>query len=245
MTILPIRETMYNDHHSDEFNTVHSRQGLSMSDEQQQTQPAQPATNPPEKHLETEGGRPSPVLIVLLVMPLTGILVALLMIATNMDAIQPNTSSGVRTGNSLIGNPAPDFQLRNLDGQPVSLSDYEGRTLFLNFWQTTCIPCIDELPEFADFQADYSDTAAVLAVNFDETTGQVTEFLAEYGISGVPIAMDPNSDARSTYAVAQIPVTFIINPDGIVRFMRVGAMTLGDMEDYLELVQTTSASTDS
>lgn len=210
-----------------------------MSDKRQE------AITPPEKRLETDGGRPSPILIVLLVIPLTGILVALLMIATNMDAFQNQTSGAPRTGNTLINYPAPAFELRDLDGQPVSLADYEGRTLFLNFWQTTCAPCIKELPDFADFQAQYNDSAAVLAINFDETTGQVSDFLAQYEISGVPIAMDPNSDARSTYGVAQIPTTFIINPQGVVRFMRVGAMTLDDMEDYLDLVQTTNPSADS
>ena len=129
----------------------------------------QPVT-PPEKRLETDGGRPSPVLIVLLVIPLTGILIALLMIATNMDAFQTTTSDAPRTSNTLINYPAPAFELRNLDGQPVSLSDYEGKTLFLNFWQTTCAPCIEELPDFADFQAEYGDTAAVLAVNVQKGT---------------------------------------------------------------------------
>lgn len=197
--------------------------------------------DPPEKRLETDGGNPSSVLVVLLVLPLMGILMALLMVATNLDALR-GSEQPTRSGNTLINYPAPDFSVQNLDGRTVQLSDYAGKTLFVNFWQTTCAPCIEELPEFADFQDEYGDEAAVLAINFDETSAQIRTFLAENDIVGVPIALDPQSDVRSNYGVVQIPTTFVISPEGTVRFLRVGAMTLDDMEDYLDLVQTTDPS---
>lgn len=179
-------------------------------------------------------GKPSPVLVIFLIVPLLGILVALLMIAAEPPAA---TDSGERATASLVGKPAPFFEVASLTGEPISLDDYEGRTLFLNFWQTTCAPCVRELPAFVEFAENQGeDGAAVLNVNFDETSAQIVRYFEEQGIEGVPVALDPDSDVRRTYGVVQIPVTYIIAPDGTVRFMQLGEMTVEDMEEYAELV---------
>lgn len=203
--------------------------------------PVNDAPTPPQPAPEN---RPSMGLVVFLVVPLVGILVALVMIATsgqnNAAQNRLNNAPEVvqRNAAALINFTAPDFALTDLDGNPVSMADYAGKTLFLNFWQTTCAPCVRELPAFADFAAaSDGDAVAVLAVNFDETSQDVRNFFSEYDISGVPVALDPDSSVRRTYGVVQIPVTFIITPDGVVRQMHLGEMTFDDMEQYLVLVE--------
>lgn len=186
-----------------------------------------------------ETGRPSPVLVIFLIVPLLGILVALLMIAAEQPAPAINEASAP-SSQSLVSRPAPYFELATLEGETISLDDYAGRTLFLNFWQTTCAPCVRELPAFAEFaESQGEDGAAVLAVNFDETSAMVFSFFEENGITGVPVAMDADSSVRRTYGVVQIPVTYVIAPDGTVRFLQIGELTIDDMEEYAELVETT------
>lgn len=186
-------------------------------------------------------GRPAPALIVFLVVPLIGILIAFLMIAA--DAANRPAEQAPSVGpESLVRKQAPAFELATLEGEPVTLADYAGQTLFLNFWQTTCPPCVRELPAFADFAADQGpDGAAVLAVNFDETSGMIRDFFDANEISGVPVALDPDSRVRRSYAVLQIPVTFVIGPDSVIYFMHMGEMTLDEMEEYAELIEEVAA----
>lgn len=197
--------------------------------------------NPPDN------GKPSPVLVVFLVIPLLGILVALLMVAgdlRNQSAV-PEQLPPELAGNaaSLVNQPAPDFTLPSLEGPDVTLSDYEGRVIFVNFWQTTCPPCIEELPEFREFLSDHDPAeVALLAVNVDETRQTITNFFTENNIVGIPVVLDQNSAVRRTYGVMGYPVTFVIDADGIVRFMMLGSITYDDMEELFELAQTTDPS---
>jgi len=198
----------------------------------------------PEQSLP-ENGNPSPVLVIFLMLPLLGILAALLMVATEMRN-QRTTQDGFTQISdnpaTLVNYAAPDFTLPTLDGRQVSLADYRGKTLFLNFWQTTCVPCITEMPEFLDFMADQNpDTVALLAINVAETPGLVREFFAANDIIGIPTALDSDSAVRNQYGVIGFPMTFIINAEGVVRFLNIGGMTYDDMEEFLYLAQTTDA----
>ncbi|MCA9912297.1 MAG: TlpA family protein disulfide reductase [Anaerolineae bacterium] len=196
-----------------------------------------------------DDGKPSPVLIIFLVIPLLGILVALLMVAgdmrtqNNIPQELPPELAG--TAPSLVNQPAPDFTLPSLEGPDVTLSDYRGRVVFVNFWQTTCPPCVEELPEFREFFADQDPAeVALLAVNVDETRQTIMDFFTENNIIGIPVVLDSDSSVRRTYGVMGYPVTFVINTEGVVRFTKIGSMTYDEMEDYLDLAQTTDPSVD-
>lgn len=187
-------------------------------------------------------GTPSPVLVVFLVMPLIGILIALGMVATDLReqraATPDDTFVPVQNAPTLVNYAAPDFTLDNLDGQEVALSDYRGKVVYLNFWQTTCPPCIEEMPDFRDFIEDTNpDEVVLLTVNVDETPADVRDFFARIDLQGIPVVMDTNSEVRRAYGVQGFPVTFIIDTEGVVRFMNIGLLTYDDMEEYLELMQ--------
>lgn len=201
-------------------------------------------TQPINQDKQTETNKPSPALIIFAIIPLVGILAALLMIASQEGQNTPTDPiSSQRSANTLVNQPAPYFELFDMDGNPVTLDDYKGKTLFLNFWQTTCPPCVRELPAFAQFAEETADdNIAVLAVNFDETSEQIRTFFAQYDIVGVPVALDPTSDVRRTYGVRDIPVTFVIDGEGTIRFWKLGEMDIFEMEEYAELVETTDPS---
>ncbi len=208
------------------------------------TEQAEPVAERPP----LDDGKPSPVLIIFLLIPLLGILVALLMVAADMRTRQtglPQELPPELAGDaaSLVNQPAPDFTLPSLEGPDVTLSDYRGRVVFVNFWQTTCPPCIEELPEFREFFADQDPAeVALLAVNVDETRQTIVDFFTENNIVGIPVVLDEDSSVRRSYGVMGYPVTFVIDVDGQVRFTKIGTMTYDEMEDYLELAQTTDPS---
>lgn len=200
-----------------------------------------------EEHIETQeqkaAGGPSPALLVLVLLPLFGILAALAMVVANLpqspdyDDIPLGRAETEGLTATLIGRTAPDFELTDLDGQPVRLSDLRGRAVLLNFWQTTCAPCVREMPafeEFAQFQGPQG--TAVLAVSFSETADMVRDFLNDLGVSGVPVALDPDAVVRRQYSVQGIPMTFVIDAEGVVRYVKLGEMTVDEMEVYSALV---------
>jgi thiol-disulfide isomerase/thioredoxin len=147
----------------------------------------------------------------------------------------------VDSPSTLLNYAAPEFSLPMLDGRQVSLEDYRGKVLFLNFWQTTCVPCIIEMPEFLDFLGDQNpDEVALLAVNVGETADAIREFFASNDIIGIPTALDSDSTVLNQYGVIGFPTTFIINGDSAVQFLRIGGMSYDDMEDYLQRTQSTA-----
>jgi peroxiredoxin len=190
-------------------------------------------------------GKPSPLLVLFLVLPLLGILAALLMLASappagpqSISVGQPPTAD-LNTA-SLINFQAPDFTLVNLDGQPVRLTDYAGRPLILNFWQTTCEPCRREMPAFAEFLED-QDEVALLAISIEETSEQVRAFFAGLDMLPVPTALDVEGAARRAYGVAGLPTTYIIDDGGVVRYMHLGEMSALQLRQYAEIILADSA----
>lgn len=182
---------------------------------------------------------PSPALLLFLILPLLGIVVALLMVARedrNAPELQPTfVPAPPRT---LIQFEAPDFELPLLDGVTlVSPSDFAGRPLFLNFWTTWCPPCVRELPALEEFAATHArdeNGPALLAINLGETAEEISGFLAEIGVQNLPVALDVNQVVKDDYGVQNLPTTFIIDEKGVVRFMKLGEMQFEEMGLYLQ-----------
>ncbi len=126
-----------------------------------------------------------------------------------------------------IGNLAPDFQLNDLDGQPVSLGDFRGRPVLVNFWASWCPPCRAEMPFIQDTFADkkWADKGlVVLAVDIGESPLTVSEFVNNYGLT-FPVLLDITKDVSLEYHVAAIPTTLLIDRDGIIQDIRIGAFS--------------------
>jgi peroxiredoxin len=136
-------------------------------------------------------------------------------------------------GAAAVGQPAPGFSLPGLDSRPVNLSDFEGRTVVLNFWATWCGPCREELPELqsvADrFQAQ---GVTVLGVNVQEGAAVVQRFLRDLGVR-FPVVRDSDGNVALRYRVSGLPVTFIVGPDGVLRDRLTGQVTAGLVSERL------------
>lgn len=114
---------------------------------------------------------------------------------------------------------APDFQLLDLDGQQVALSDFMGQPVLLNFWAIRCAPCRYEMPLFQEIFEDSKWTQkglVILAVNEQESADDVRLFMAQNGLT-FTILLDTTGEVGSRYGVIGIPATLFIDKDGIIR----------------------------
>ncbi|HLQ96948.1 MAG TPA: TlpA disulfide reductase family protein [Pseudogracilibacillus sp.] len=128
------------------------------------------------------------------------------------------------------GDEAPDFELETLDGESVSLSDFRGEKVMVNFWATWCPPCRAEMPDMQDFHEDYDD-AVILSVNLRETENSdrnVEEFLDEYGIT-FDVLSDEDSSVGNTYGAQALPTSYLINTDGTIDNKAVGPLNYDSM----------------
>lgn len=132
-----------------------------------------------------------------------------------------------------IGAQAPDFALRDLEGNEVRLSDYRGRTVLLTFWATWCGPCRLEMPTFEDRYLELKDDGfTVLGLNFDEPVEDVSAFRDELGLS-FPLLLDPGGIVQRLYRIRGYPSSIFVDPQGVVRIVHIGLITEGQLRDYL------------
>lgn len=130
----------------------------------------------------------------------------------------PSTGTG-------IGNLAPDFKLKSLEGQAFSLGSVQGKPVLLNFWATWCGPCRFEMPLLQDIYEEYSGKGVVLvAVDIGESASKVDKFMRSEGLS-LPVLLDTKSEVAAKYNIVAIPTTFFIDKDGIIRDKKIGAFT--------------------
>ncbi len=127
------------------------------------------------------------------------------------------------TRGTAVGQLAPELSLPGLDGQMVDLGDYRGQVVLLNFWATWCGPCRGEVPELvAAFERYKGRGFTVLAVNLGETEERVRAFADRYGMD-FPVLLDPSAHTQRIYPSRGIPTSFLLDRDGIVRRVLVGA----------------------
>jgi peroxiredoxin len=131
-----------------------------------------------------------------------------------------------------VGSQAPQFSAHALDGSPVALSAYRGKTVVLNFFATWCPPCRAETPDFIrSFQKLGAGDVAFLGVDTTETAPIVRSFVALQGVT-YPVAL-AGPDAYNGYGIAFIPTTVVVDPKGIVRARWTGAIQPAQLAAYV------------
>ena len=145
-------------------------------------------------------------------------------------ALQGGMSSPA--GVPRVGMKAPNFTLESASGQRISLSEYQGKTVILNFWATWCPPCRSEMPAI-DAVAKANPTVVVLAVDLQEGPLPVRAYAQQFGLSFSPL-LDTSGQVTALYHVDSLPSSFFIGPDGIVRAVNVGAMNQSTIDENLK-----------
>ncbi|MEK3793538.1 redoxin domain-containing protein [Paenibacillus sp. FSL R7-0204] len=136
-------------------------------------------------------------------------------------------SSQPPAGRMTTGASAPVFKAVTLQGEKVSLSEYKGRVVLLNFWATWCKPCMREMPLLNELSQSAELPVEILFVNAGESKGTVSEYMAEQQFS-FPVIIDVTGRISASYSVNALPSTYIINKAGEISKVVVGE--IGDLE---------------
>ena len=135
-----------------------------------------------------------------------------------------------------IGGKAPDFTAETMDGSSISLSDFKGKRVIMNFWSTRCGPCVMEMPHLQDIHDKFSGQGlVVLSINVSDSSSTAKEFMNSQGLT-FPVVMDSQMDIFQQYCLPQaIPITIFIDAEGIIKATKVGAFLSPDeIEDTLD-----------
>ncbi|MFF2091340.1 TlpA family protein disulfide reductase [Paenibacillus sp. NPDC058174] len=165
------------------------------------------------------------------------VLAAILLVDYGGRSAELQAGAGVAEVGLNKGQQAPDFKLASLDGSEISLSDYRGRTVFVNFWASWCPPCKVEMPHMEKLYATYREQdVVVLSVNMTSTEKNGRNVLSFVGDRGLtfPVLLDEKGDVMSQYRVRSFPTTFVIDSEGIIRDRMLGAVDFAGMERRLK-----------
>ena len=152
-----------------------------------------------------------------------------------------------------IGKTAPDFTIKDAD-RTVSLSQFRGKIVVLNFWATWCPPCVEELPSLVQLQKKFQGTdVTVLAVSVDDDPDAYHKFLKDHGVDFLTVR-DPgkqlengtgvDAPVAASYGTFTFPETYIIDRNGVIRRKFIGAIDWNQQEivEYLARISGSSPS---
>lgn len=131
-----------------------------------------------------------------------------------------------------VGERVPDFTVNDLEGNPISLSDFHGKKVLLNFWASWCPPCRAEMPYMERIYQEYKkDDIAIVAVNMlttEKSIDDVHQFIEDFELS-FPIPVDEEGELGETFEIMSYPTSYFIDSDGVIRSKMIGTMD----EEYM------------
>lgn len=179
---------------------------------------------------------------------LTSFLVALSLVAISAfdTSLSTNTSSLQTKQNTLTimskaeaaeiseGVAAPDFAFTDFaTGRTLKLSDLRDKPVYLNFWATWCPPCVKELPHIQAKYEQYKDRINFVAISLDGEQEAPAQFIPSRGYT-FPVGYGNEREISRAYNVEAIPMSFIIDTNGVVKAKIVGSMDEADLERFLQ-----------
>ena len=162
---------------------------------------------------------------------------------TAADTETPDTvKSGIEAADTADADAAEtfaamDFTVYDAEGNKVSLSDFYGKPILVNFWATWCPPCKAELPDFDRVYADYGEDVVFMIVNMTDGSRDTVEsaqaFVSDNGYT-FPVYFDRDLDAAYTYGASSIPMTVLIDADANIVGAQIGILTEEQLRTILD-----------
>jgi thiol-disulfide isomerase/thioredoxin len=135
------------------------------------------------------------------------------------------------------GQPAPTIIGTTLEGVSFDLAELRGKPVIVNFWGPSCVPCRDEFPLFiAKLDEHNADGLTIVGVLMYDSPATALDFIREFGATWSTVN-DPEGEIRATYRVALRPLSYFIDPDGILRAIQVGEVTAEQFERKYALIR--------
>jgi peroxiredoxin len=154
--------------------------------------------------------------------PVAALGIALALLLAGKGAVAKDHLFDAMGMTKVSGQRAPDFTLSGVEGIQVSLQQYKGKVIFLNFWATWCIPCREEMPALEKLHQTYQgQDLVVLAIDHKESPDQVKAFFAKHSLS-FPAVIDANGAVFRAYSVTGMPTTYLIGRDGNILARGIG-----------------------
>lgn len=159
---------------------------------------------------------------------------------TSGNASSQNTSGDTSSSQEGSGKKimAPDFTLKDLDGNSVKLSDFRGKIVILNFWAVWCKYCKLEMPDLNELNSELEKDgkAVIVAVDSQESNSTVKDYLDKNNIK-LKVLLDSNGAITQTYGISGFPTTFILNTDGSVYTYIPGATDKATLLQILDKIE--------
>jgi len=160
---------------------------------------------------------------------------------TENNASEPEPSEEEPSSEDVV--MAPDFTVYDAEGNAVSLSDFSGKPVVINFWATWCGYCVKEMPAFEKAFAEYGDEVVFMIINVtdgqQETKEDAVEFIEENGFT-FPVYYDTDLSATFAYGAYSLPATGFVTESGVFAGGQLGAMseeTLFELIDQLKALE--------
>jgi thiol-disulfide isomerase/thioredoxin len=162
---------------------------------------------------------------------LAGILVAMAV----MVAVAACAGPGSTVARGIAeGSRARNFTLETIDGDQVSLDDYVGSVVLVNFWATWCPPCQAEIPALeAAYQAHKDEGFVILGVNVSESRTSVAPFVQALEMS-YPVLLDGNGKLVEEYRSRGLPMSILLDREGTIRVRHIGYLSAEQLDQYLQ-----------
>ena len=135
---------------------------------------------------------------------------------------------------------APDFKVNIIGGREVTLDDFRGQPLIVNFWASWCPPCRDEAPTLVKVSNKYRGKVAFLGIVYQDTVANVKAFTEEFRVK-YPSALDPGAAAARAYKVTGVPETYVIDAKGRLVAKWIGAIDEANLTNFIEEALRASA----
>ncbi len=152
--------------------------------------------------------------------------------------INAPTGETPNADSALIGRPAPSVVTTTMAGEPFDLSRRKGSWVMLNFFQSSCVPCVEEHPQLVEFNAQQQaldgDGVEFYSVIWNDPREDVEAFFADNG-GGWPVLHDDDASIAVAFGVAKVPETWLVNPNGFVVRRLIGATTAEQLSAMVDI----------